>query len=354
MQEMSLQRKIVIKNIPNLHAKVIVSDKNKAIVSSSNLTCNGFQTNIEFGVELNGELAQDLYEKIQEYWNDADAVKLLPGVDAARKDLSSFQAGERKKEVPEIPIYLGKTIKPKGIDVIISHQPNSREINVIQPKVQALIAPEKRHNLLYNVWWNDNDFKGPCLDISNKTVCRNFFLKRDKIDRTQECEIMRGGCDSAYIFSNYAYYVNANLDEGFLNKCAFFFSKNPTDNRYWIIGFFLIKEIGKDFNYTQESGETIPFDRYIKGDEKFSLYFHPYIPLNEKFIMQLSLGAKWGKRDTTEINWITHHTRSSASCTYLSNADAAKILETYKDFTKNPKEKEIVTEVLGAHFYKTK
>jgi hypothetical protein len=354
LHNMSSQRDIVIKNIPNLHAKVVISDKNKAIVSSSNLTMDGFQRNIEFGIEVNGYSAMDLYKAIQEYWNDASVIELLPGINLGRERLTSFQIGERNLEVPEIPVDLGKTIKPKGIDPSFSHQPKKTESRIVHPMSQVLVDPDKRHNLLYNVWWNDNRFEGPCLDISTKTVCKNYFLRNYKEDLAQKCETTRDGCDSAYIFSNYAYYINTNLDNRFLNKCAFFISKNPSDDRYWLIGYFLISEIGEDFNYVKESGEDRTLERYIRGDKLRSLRFQPYMPFDERFIKQLSLGTKWGKRDTSEINWITHHTRSSASCTYISNADAATILETYMGIAKNPREREIISEVLRAHFFMSK
>jgi hypothetical protein len=196
------------------------------------------------------------------------------------------------------------------------------------------------------VWWNDNEFKGACLDISNKTVCRNFFLKRDGEDRTQECETYQSGCDSAYIFSNYAYYVNADLDHRFLNKCAFFIARNPDDNQYWLIGYLLIKETGEKFSYVNQAGETVFFQHYVKGDESLSLRFQPYMVFDEKFIRLLPLGSRWGRRNTSEVNWITHHTRSSISCTYVSNADAAAILETYGNLTKNSRHREKVSEVL--------
>jgi hypothetical protein len=352
LHEISFQRNIIVRNIPNLHGKVMISDQTKAIISSSNLTRKGLQKNIEFGIELDGNSALELYRMVREYWNEAEVIKLNQGINNARKGLTSFQEKEKNREIPQIPLTLGNHICPKGNDVKASSPVAVIGQNVISPLQETLADPDKKQNLLFNVWWNDNQFRGACLDISNKTVCRSFFLKYYREDRTEECETYQNGCDSAYIFSNYAYYINTNLDNQFLNKCAFFISRNPDDNKYWIIGYLFIIEKGENFRYAKESGETGTIPRYIKGDESRSLRFQPYIVFNEGFIRQLPLGNKWGSKETSEVSWITHHTRSSASCTYLSNADAATILETYKNSSKNNRDKEILLEILKRYYYK--
>jgi hypothetical protein len=352
LHEISSQRDITVKNIPNLHGKVVISDGTKAILSSSNLTREGLQRNIEFGMELDGDAAQELYRLIRGYWNEAEVVTLNAGINNAREGLASFQEKERDQEIPETPLGLGIRIDPKGSD-LSSAPPIAVIGQEISSPVQGMVVdPNERSNLLFNVWWNDNDFKGACLDVSNKPVCRSFFLKRDGEDRTKECETYQSGCDSAYIFSNHAYYINTDLDDRSLNKCAFFIARNPDDDKYWIIGYLFINEKGANFSYVNEAGETVSFQRYIKGDESLSLRFQPYMVFDERFIRQLSIGSKWGRRSTSEVNWITHHTRSSASCTYISNADSAAILETYKNHTKNLRHKELVSRILEKHYYK--
>lgn len=44
---------VYVAHLPRLHAKVYVSDRRIAIVSSGNLTFNGLQRNVEYGVQLN-------------------------------------------------------------------------------------------------------------------------------------------------------------------------------------------------------------------------------------------------------------------------------------------------------------
>ena len=354
LHEQTSQRDVVVKNIPNLHAKVIISDQAKAIVSSSNFTGEGLQRNIEFGIELDGEPAKQLCTLVRKYWDQAEVLTIGTGVGKAREALNSFQEKQRARnqEIPEMPLGLGKRIDPKGSDLSSAPLISTRMLEVSIRDKEKVINPDDRTNLLFNVWWNDNKFKGPCLDISTKTVCRNYFIKRDGKDRTKECETQRNGCDSAYIFSNYAYYVNTDLDNKFLNKCAFFIARNPNDDRYWMIGSIFINKKGTQLEYVTEGGRPVAIPRYIQGDATLSLEFQPYLIFDEAFIQKLSLGKKWGKRDTSEASWITHHTRSRASCTYIGNADAVAILETYKKHTKNPKHMETVSIILEKHYYK--
>ena len=354
LNEQASQRDVFVKNIPNLHAKAIISDQARAIVSSSNFTREGLLKNIEFGMELNGEPAKQLYTLVKKYWDQAEALTISTGVSKAREALTSFQEKEkeRNQQMPEMPLGLGRRIDPKGSDLSSAPQITTEIPRISIPDQEIVINPDDRTNLLFNVWWNDNDFKGPCLDISSKIVCRNYFIKRDGKDRTKECETQRDGCDSAYIFSNYAYYVNTDLDNRFLNKCAFFIARNPNDDKYWMIGYIFVNKKGTQLEYVTEGGRRVEIPRYIKGDETLSLRFQPYVVFDEKFIQKLSLGKKWGKRGTSEVDWITHHTRSRASCTYISNADAAAILETYKKHAKNPNHAETVSAILEKHYYK--
>lgn len=353
LHKMSSQRLVTIKNVPNLHGKVIISDGIKAVVSSSNLTREGLLRNIEFGVELDQECSKELYKILEDYWQDAEELTLNPGINSVRQSLMSFQESEKHHNIPEIPLGLGTRIEPKGNDLGFVPSWVKSEQEIFPPKPEMMVDPRGWNNLLFNVWWNDNEFRGACLDISNKTVCRNYYLKYHGKDKTQDCETDQNGCDSAYIFSNYAYYVNADLDDEFLNKCAFFIARNPDDNQYWLVGYLLIKKIGEKFSYMNQAGEPTTFQHYIKGDESLSLHFQPYILFDESLIRQLILGRKWGRRNTSEVNWITHHTRSSISCTYLSNADTAAILERYRSLTKNSKHKEAVSAILRSYYKPT-
>lgn len=352
LHKQSFLRDIIIKNIPNLHAKMIISDGERAIVSSSNFTYEGLKKNIEFGIEVVGEIALELHKLVKEYWDLAEELEINIGVDNARKILSSFKKRElkNKQKMPKIPVILGTNVPPKGRDLTSPPSTTKNEINLYIPKDKTVSQLDDKTNLLFNIWWNDNGFKGPCLDISNKIVCRNYFIKKRGEDQTKDCETYRDGCTSAYIFSNYAYYLNANLDKVHLDRCAFFIARNPNNDKYWLIGYLLINSKGSDgFQFTTEGGEEWTIKKYIMGDEKLSLRFQPYLLFDEALIRELSLGDKWGKRESSELDWITRHTRSSASCIYVSNADAVIILKTYQNYTTNVKHKRIISKALDKY-----
>lgn len=55
-------------HLPNLHAKVYISDKRKAIVTSGNLTAGGLYNNFEYGVQIDSlEHSAKIYDDIYSY-----------------------------------------------------------------------------------------------------------------------------------------------------------------------------------------------------------------------------------------------------------------------------------------------
>jgi len=352
LHEQSFQRDIIVRNIPNLHAKIVIFDKVKAILSSSNLTYEGLRKNIEFGIELQGEIAGKLYKLVRAYWDSARELQIESGVNGTRKRLQRYRNREssNRKRTPKVPLDLGKPISPKGNDLAATHPLRTLKTQVYHPG-RNVSNPRGGSNLLFNIWWNDNGFEGSCLDISNKEVCRNYFIRKYGRDDTIGCERNRNGCDSAYIFANYAYYLNARLDRVELNKCAFFIARSPSDNKYWIVGYLFIVDKGADgFGYQTEGGEDRILPQYIAGDRNRSLRFRPYLLFDEALIKELSLGEKWGRRESSEVDWITRHTRSRASCVYISNSDAATILQTYSNHTTDKKHKVVISQVLNTYF----
>lgn len=69
-------RKIIVtpavetKQITNLHAKTYISDCQKAIITSGNLTKAGILKNIEIGVFVEGKEVKSLHKKIMNYWKN--------------------------------------------------------------------------------------------------------------------------------------------------------------------------------------------------------------------------------------------------------------------------------------------
>jgi phosphatidylserine/phosphatidylglycerophosphate/cardiolipin synthase-like enzyme len=68
--------KIKAKHIRNLHAKAYVFDGLEAIVTSTNLTRNGLQNNMELGIRLIGKMAQEVRRCIMAYWKGPDTTLL--------------------------------------------------------------------------------------------------------------------------------------------------------------------------------------------------------------------------------------------------------------------------------------
>lgn len=66
----------VLPSYPKFHAKVYISDKRKAIVSSANLTHNGVNNNIEVGVALEGETLQELCDWYETIWQQASPLTI--------------------------------------------------------------------------------------------------------------------------------------------------------------------------------------------------------------------------------------------------------------------------------------
>ena len=64
-----------VRCIPNLHAKVYIFDEHSAIVTSSNLTPSGLNSNIEYGIEVTDPTAiQPMLVDMENYWNAAETL----------------------------------------------------------------------------------------------------------------------------------------------------------------------------------------------------------------------------------------------------------------------------------------
>lgn len=61
-------KNVTIWHLPNLHAKVYISDKSKAIVTSGNFTAGGFFNNFEYGIKvLDSEHSNKIHDDILSY-----------------------------------------------------------------------------------------------------------------------------------------------------------------------------------------------------------------------------------------------------------------------------------------------
>jgi hypothetical protein len=66
----------VLPSRPKLHAKVYIFGKERALVTSANLTRSGLDDNIEVGVEMGGSLAAKLADWFDQHW-DSEPARVL-------------------------------------------------------------------------------------------------------------------------------------------------------------------------------------------------------------------------------------------------------------------------------------
>lgn len=113
-------------HLPRLHAKVYVSDTNKAIITSGNLTAGGLYNNFEYGIFTDNEISIDCikndllhygnlgalinYDEIKTYCSISEEVKLLyrQKEKSARKDIeNNFKIVLEKAETELIKAKIG-------------------------------------------------------------------------------------------------------------------------------------------------------------------------------------------------------------------------------------------------------
>lgn len=76
---------IVVKNIQKLHAKLFIFDET-AIITSGNLTRNGMNFNIEYGVMVNGQLVKNIAEDFLDIWKNSECYRINSAIlDRAEK-----------------------------------------------------------------------------------------------------------------------------------------------------------------------------------------------------------------------------------------------------------------------------
>ena len=104
------------KQIENLHAKIYIFDRAKAVVTSSNPTDQGLERNIEFSVFLPGEHARKLRDMIMTYWNDPKATTLDSRWLRKHKALLDGAIDGSRSRPKRTAEAIGKRISPKGVD----------------------------------------------------------------------------------------------------------------------------------------------------------------------------------------------------------------------------------------------
>lgn len=194
-------------------------------------------------------------------------------------------------------------------------------------------VPKIINNSIFLVWWSDNGWTGKCKEPDKNKACKKDAFGRD-------CAARERGCSTSYLFKCYGMYVDESLYiQMEVGKYVFFISKNPTDKKYYIIGYFYISDKGE--GVSPDCRKWLPKDNwsyYIKGDRVKSGIVYDYshsqknIIFDKEFIkMNTTLDLDWNKSTMKNMSddgkigsWF--RTKSQA----ISDEDAIKILEIIK------------------------
>ena len=107
---------IVVKNIYKLHAKLFIFDET-AIITSGNLTRNGLNFNIEYGVMVNGQLVKNIIKDFQEIWQNPECYKINSAIlDRAEKIIQNSPKKYFRKISSNDQRFFNKTMRDPQTD----------------------------------------------------------------------------------------------------------------------------------------------------------------------------------------------------------------------------------------------
>ena len=107
---------IVVKNIYKLHAKLFIFDET-AIITSGNLTRNGLNFNIEYGVMVNGQLVENIIKDFQEIWQNPECYKINSAIlDRAEKIIQNSPKKYFRKISSNDQRFFNKTMRDPQTD----------------------------------------------------------------------------------------------------------------------------------------------------------------------------------------------------------------------------------------------
>jgi ribonuclease III len=169
-----------IRLIPNLHAKIYISDKKRAFITSGNLTKGGMQSNIEAGIIIiDKELVSELARNVSSLMHDAlllDKVTFFTAVDTLEIDKLKKEGNKthnKKQEDDKENISLGKRIITKSTTE--SLEKINSDLNV---KIDLLEdVPNAAENYILEKGW---DFESHGKNLSDKLMINYPNLKAIK------------------------------------------------------------------------------------------------------------------------------------------------------------------------------
>lgn len=137
-------QKSEIRFIPNLHAKIYISDNKKALITSGNLTRGGLNSNVEAGILLNEDkLVSDLTNNISSLMDSALCLEkatfseLITKIEPDILSKNKIKHNNKEKSEPQNNLSLGKAIRPSNAPDTLGKINNALNI-----KIDLVTEPE--------------------------------------------------------------------------------------------------------------------------------------------------------------------------------------------------------------------
>jgi hypothetical protein len=190
-----------VRHAEDIHAKVMIFDRLKAIVSSLNLS--GWNSG-NLGVLLENRNAEKVFNVVSKWWRKSKPL--------SEEDMVKIK-NELKRKAAETKHHMGRALESPAV-------------------TNGKIRLSAERHLIINVNWNPYEFEDRCRkrDVLLNKAChlRYECLKQ---------EYYKGGCASCWLFRNYQYATRKEaIRKG---RLVFFIAKNPKLNHeYYFVGCF--------------------------------------------------------------------------------------------------------------------
>ena len=268
----------------DIHAKVIIFDGLKAVVSSLNLT--GWN-NGNIGVLLKNRDAKKVLNIVSKWWRKSKPLSNKDLVKIKSKSRSEAEVSKRK---------IGGDLESP---------------TVTKGKIHF---SEEKH-LIINVNWNPYEFEDRCRkrDVLLNKACHLRY----------EClrqEIFKEGCASCWLFKDYMYATRKNVIKK--NRLVFFIAKNPKLNyKYYVVGCFWMDgnvhgtawsknlywfsaDSGKSIRFTSEPGEAITVEEIFGNKLSTPLRGNPTRVISNRDAVKI-LEECYKKTEDKKVKYLT-------------------------------------------------
>ena len=158
----------VLPQRPRLHAKVYIFGSSIAVVTSANLTRSALDSNIEVGVELQGNETKTLTVWFDQLWSIASplTVKQLADVQvqtaALRREFMKLKQIAKRKS-PDLKTSKSKLVLSDSLQQLLANAPrffvcNSDRVQGDRTPTWGFVLEEEMHNRGFATAWEDFKF----------------------------------------------------------------------------------------------------------------------------------------------------------------------------------------------------